>query len=89
MELYYPSGKGRISLITLTCSRPLIPACGLAGRGNGEGRDVGLLQKQYEELRKKVKKSELENQRRAFKETRTRQTQNLPLLDDFGKIKER
>jgi len=49
---------------------------------------MGLIQKQYEDLRKKVKKSELENQRRAFKETRNRQKENLPLMDDFEKIKE-
>ena len=53
-----------------------------------EGRAMGLIQKQYEDLRKKVKKSELENQRRAFKETRNRQRENLPLMDDFEKIKE-
>lgn len=50
---------------------------------------MGLIQKQYEDLRKKVKKSELENQRRAFKETRNRQKANLSLMDDFEKIKER
>ena len=49
---------------------------------------MGLIQKQYESLRKKTKKSELENQRRAFKETRARQMQNLPLFDDFEKVKE-
>src|SRR4030042_5028514 len=49
---------------------------------------MGLIQKQYETLRKKTKKSELENQRRAFKETRARQKQNLPLFDDFEKVKE-
>ena len=49
---------------------------------------MGLIQKQYESLRKKTKKSELENQRRAFKETRARQKQNLPLFDDFEKVKE-
>lgn len=49
---------------------------------------MGLLQEQYEDLRKKIKKSELENQRRAFKETRTRQKQNLALIEDFEKIKE-
>ncbi len=49
---------------------------------------MGLLQKQYESLRKKVKKSELENQRRAFRETRSRQKQNLHLLDGFEKMKE-
>ena len=46
---------------------------------------MGLILKQYEDLRKKVKKSELENQRRAFKETRDRQKENLPLMDDFEK----
>lgn len=49
---------------------------------------MGLLQEQYEDLRKKIKKSELENQRRAFKETRTRQKENLALIEDFEKIKE-
>ena len=49
---------------------------------------MGLIQKQYEDLRKKVKRSELENQRRAFKETRNRQKANLPLMDDFEKMKE-
>lgn len=49
---------------------------------------MGLIQKQYESLRKKIKKSELENQRRAFKETRTRQKQNLSLFGDFEKVKE-
>ncbi len=49
---------------------------------------MGLIQKQYENLRKKVKKSELENQWRAFKETRNRQRENLPLMDDFEKIEE-
>ena len=49
---------------------------------------MGLIQKQYDILRKKVKKSELENQRRAFKETRNRQKQNLSSFDDFEKAKE-
>jgi L-lactate dehydrogenase complex protein LldG len=49
---------------------------------------MGLIQKQYDVLRKKVKKSELENQWRAFRETRTRQKQNLPFFDDFEKAKE-
>ena len=49
---------------------------------------MGLIQKQYESLRKKVRKSELENQRRAFRETRTRQKQNLHLFDNFEKMKE-
>lgn len=49
---------------------------------------MGLIQKQYDSLRKKIKKSELENQRRAFKETRTRQKQNLHLFKDFEKMKE-
>jgi L-lactate dehydrogenase complex protein LldG len=49
---------------------------------------MGLIQKQYDSLRKKIKKSELENQRRAFKETRTRQRQNLHLFKDFKKMKE-
>ena len=50
---------------------------------------MGLLQKQNDALRKKVKKSELENQWRAFKETRNRQRQNLALFGDFEKIKDR
>ncbi len=49
---------------------------------------MGLIQKQYDDLRRKVKKSELENQRRAFKETRNRQKGNLPWMDDVEKIKE-
>jgi len=50
---------------------------------------MGLIQKQYDDLRKKLKRSELENQRRAFQQTRSRQKENLPLMDDFEKIKER
>lgn len=49
---------------------------------------MGLIQKQYDALRKKIKKSELENQWRAFKETRNRQKQNLSSIEDFEKIKE-
>ncbi|MBM4279054.1 MAG: 4Fe-4S dicluster domain-containing protein [Deltaproteobacteria bacterium] len=49
---------------------------------------MGLIQKQYDSLRKKIKKSELENQRRAFRETRSRQKQNLHLFDHFEKMKE-
>jgi len=49
---------------------------------------MGLIQEQYEKLRKKVKKSELENQRRAFQETRNRQKENLASIDDLEKIKE-
>lgn len=49
---------------------------------------MGLIQKQYEELRKKIKKPHLENQWRAFKETRNRQKQNLPLFGDLKKISE-
>lgn len=49
---------------------------------------MGLIQKQYDDLRKKIKKSELENQRRAFKETRNRQKQNLASIDDLEKITE-
>lgn len=49
---------------------------------------MGLIQKQYDSLRKRIKKSELENQRRAFKETRNRQRLNLSLYDDFEKVKE-
>lgn len=53
-----------------------------------KGGYMGLIQKQYDVLRKQIKKSELENQRRAFKETRSRQKQNLQLFDDFETIKE-
>ncbi len=49
---------------------------------------MGLIQKQYDSLRKKIKKSELENQRRAFNETRSRQKQNLILFGDLEKVKE-
>jgi len=49
---------------------------------------MGLIQKQYEDLRKKIKKSEIENQRRAFRETRTRQRQNRSLFGDFEKARE-
>jgi len=49
---------------------------------------MGLIQKQYDALRKKVKKSELENQWRAFRENRNRQKQNLTSFDDFEKAKE-
>ena len=49
---------------------------------------MGLLQRQYDDLRKKVKKSELENQWRAFKETRSRQRQNLASIDDLERTKE-
>ena len=49
---------------------------------------MGLLQRQYDDLRKKVKKSELENQWRAFKGTRNRQKENLPLMDNLEKMKE-
>jgi L-lactate dehydrogenase complex protein LldG len=48
---------------------------------------MALIQKQYDALRKKIKKSELENQWRAFKETRSRQKQNLPAIDDLEKMK--
>ena len=47
---------------------------------------MGLIQKQYDDLRKKIKKSHLENQWRAFKETRKRQRQNLSLFGDLEKI---
>lgn len=50
---------------------------------------MGFLREQNEALRKKVKKPELENQWKAFKETRNRQRQNLPLLGDFEAIKNR
>ncbi len=50
---------------------------------------MGLIQRQYESLRKKIKKSELENQWRAFRETRGRQKQNLALIGDFEKLKEK
>ncbi len=49
---------------------------------------MGLIQKQYEELKEKIKKAEMENQRRAFRETRIRQKQNLPLYEEFEKAKE-
>ena len=49
---------------------------------------MGLIQKQYDDLRKKIKKSHLENQWRAFKETRNRQRQNLPFFGDLKKISE-
>jgi L-lactate utilization protein LutB len=48
---------------------------------------MGLIQKQYDELKKKVKKVEMENQARAFKETRNRQRQNLTAFGDFHKLK--
>jgi L-lactate utilization protein LutB len=48
---------------------------------------MGLIQKQYDDLRKKIKKSEIENQARAFKETRNRQSQNLSAFGDLEKIK--
>jgi len=48
---------------------------------------MGLIQKQYDSLRKKIKKSELDNQRRAFNETRSRQKQNLPLFDNLEEVK--
>ncbi len=50
---------------------------------------MGLIQKHYDSLRKKIKKSELENQRRAFRETLSRQRQNLPYFDDLKKVKEK
>jgi L-lactate dehydrogenase complex protein LldG len=53
-----------------------------------EGKKMGLIQKQYDNLRKKLKKSELGNQARAFRETRIRQKQNLSLFEDFEKVKE-
>jgi len=49
---------------------------------------MSLIRKQYDSLRKKVKKSELENQRRAFQETRSRQKQNRFLFDDLDQAKE-
>jgi L-lactate dehydrogenase complex protein LldG len=49
---------------------------------------MGLIQKQYDDLRKRIKKPHLENQWRAFKETRNRQKQNLPLFGDLKKISE-
>src|SRR4030066_1574317 len=49
---------------------------------------MGLIQKQYEDLRKKIKKPHLENQWRAFKEARNRQKQNLPFFGDLKKISE-
>jgi L-lactate dehydrogenase complex protein LldG len=53
-----------------------------------KGGYMGLIQKQCDVLRKQIKKSELENQRRAFKETRNRQKQNLSSIEDFEKVKE-
>jgi L-lactate dehydrogenase complex protein LldG len=50
---------------------------------------MGFIQRQYDDLRKKVKKSELENQRRAFAETKNRQRQNLQSFGDLEAIKER
>ena len=47
---------------------------------------MGLIQKQYDALRKKILKPALEHQRRAFKETRNRQKQNLALMGDLEKI---
>jgi L-lactate dehydrogenase complex protein LldG len=49
---------------------------------------MGLIRKQNEDLIKKIKKPQLENQWRAFKETRNRQKQNLPLFGDLKKIGE-
>ena len=49
---------------------------------------MGLIQKQYDDLTKKVKKSHLENQWRAFRETRNRQRQNVHLFGDPKKISE-
>ncbi len=49
---------------------------------------MGLIQKQYDALRKKVRKSELENQWRAFRENRNRQKQNLASFGDLDKVKE-
>src|SRR4030043_66570 len=49
---------------------------------------MGLIQKQYDDLRKKIKKPHLENQWRAIKDTRNRQKQTLPLFGDLKKISE-
>jgi L-lactate utilization protein LutB len=49
---------------------------------------MGLIQKQYDSFRKKIKKSEIENQRRAFRVTRSRQKQNRLLFGDLEKAKE-
>lgn len=49
---------------------------------------MGLIQNQYDELKRRIKKAEIENQRRAFRETRTRQKQNLPIYEEFEKVKE-
>jgi L-lactate dehydrogenase complex protein LldG len=49
---------------------------------------MGLIQKQYDTLRKKIKKSELENQWRAFRENRNRQKQNLASFENLEKVKE-
>ncbi|MGB9628052.1 MAG: LUD domain-containing protein, partial [Thermodesulfobacteriota bacterium] len=58
-------------------------------RSERGSKEMGLIQKQYDSLRKKIKKSELENQRRAFNETRSRQKQNLILFGDLEKVKEK
>lgn len=49
---------------------------------------MGLLQKQYEGLLRGVKKSELENQRHAFRETRRRQRENRERFGDVDRIME-
>lgn len=49
---------------------------------------MGLIHKQYEELRRRIKRAEIENQRRAFRETRKRQKENLPLYGEFKEAKE-
>ncbi len=48
---------------------------------------MGLIQKQYDDLKKKIKKTQIENQARAFKETRNRQRENLAGFGDLEKIK--
>jgi L-lactate utilization protein LutB len=91
-RLFYPPKKGKIKLIFYAGERETCGAFGertLPWLTNHEGVEMGLIQKQYEDLRKKIKKSQLENQWRAFKETRNRQKQNLPWIDDLEKIKER
>jgi L-lactate dehydrogenase complex protein LldF len=60
------------------------PACRHGSRSAG----MGLIQRQYDDLREKIKKSHLENQWRAFKETRNRQKQNLPFFGNLKKISE-
>jgi L-lactate utilization protein LutB len=48
---------------------------------------MGLIKKQYDDLRKKVKRSELENQWKAFQETSRRQKANLSVFGDPEKMR--